>query len=128
MSWPNRAEFSTLVGKTIVEINGGVGDDRIDFVCEDGDRFGMHHHQGCCENVYLEDIDGDWEDILKSPVVVAEERTSGENPQGWSPEYSQDSFTWTFYTIRTLKGSLTMRWYGESNGYYSEDVDFERLK
>jgi hypothetical protein len=54
---------------------------------------------------------------------LVEESTSGENPPGVKVEY-QNSFTWTFYRFGTVKGYVTVRWYGESNGYYSESVDF----
>ena len=64
---------------------------------------------------------------------MAEEVThSNEDPAEVqnSPELKEDyrdSFTWTFYKFATVKGYVTIRWYGESNGYYSESVEFEKV-
>jgi len=118
------AKFSDLIGKTIAYTKGlEVGSDSVLFMMTDGSRFEMEHSQSCCESVRLEDIAGDVRDLIGFEILEAEEVTSDENPEGVTPEY-QDSFTWTFYKLATFKGRVTIRWYGHSNGYYSERVDF----
>ena len=128
MSWDNRdADFSELLGETLVEISGlEVGSEDVRFKTASGKQYVMHHYDECCETVSVEDISGEAGDLIGSPLVQAEEASSGENPPGVTPKY-QDSFTWTFYKLGTAKGFVTIRWYGESNGYYSEDVDFEEV-
>lgn len=118
-------KFSDLIGKTLIKIeNNG---DSIIFICSDGATYAQFHSQDCCESVTVEDITGDLDDLIGSPILKANKTTSHKNPKGVIKE-DQDSFTWTFYHLATKKGHVTIRWYGESNGYYSESVDFKRVK
>ena len=112
-----------LVGKTLTSIEK-LGKKEIIFNCEDGKQYKMFHVQDCCENVSIEDIVGDLQDLVGTPILKAEEATSDENPIGAQVTgFQDDSFTWTFYKFATIKGYVDIRWYGESNGYYSESVD-----
>ena len=114
-----------LVGKTLKEIRM-VGNDQIVCTTVGGQQYKLYHSQDCCESVMIEDVVGDLADLVGEPTLIAEEATSDKNPGGVTKGY-QDSFTWTFYKFATRKGSVTIRWYGESNGYYSESVDFEQI-
>lgn len=117
------AELKDLIGKTLTKVEQ-VGEDVIVFITSEGKRYKLYHLQGCCESVTVEDIVGDLSDLVGEPILIAEEATSTENPADVTKKY-QDSFTWTFYKFATRKGYVDIRWYGESNGYYSESVDFE---
>lgn len=111
-----------LLGKTLVSVVNE-SNDKLIFTTIDGDVYVMLHDQQCRENVYLEDIVGDLDDLVGSPILISEE-CDGESP---SVNYIPESFTWTFYKFATIKGYVDLRWYGESNGYYSEGVDFYKL-
>lgn len=95
----------------------------IEFFCSDGTKYVMNHNQDCCESVYVEDVCGDVEDLLNSPILLAEEVQNADGP---ALNKYEDSWTWTFYKLATIKGTVTLRWYGTSNGYYSEEVDFHK--
>lgn len=84
--------------------------------------------------VNIEDVCGDLEDLLGSPLVQAEEvcySSHDDDKSDWPEgldktdpdDYWDESYTWTFYKFATNKGSVTIRWFGSSNGYYSESVD-----
>lgn len=125
--WGIDQPFSVLIGKTLVSVTRS--DDEITFECSDGYEYKMYHSQSCCESVSIEDICGDLADLSNALVTNAEE-VSGETaqPADWKPDEYSDSYTWTFYKLDTNKGGVTIRWYGSSNGYYSESVDFEQIK
>ena len=113
-------DFESLLGKVMKEVD--VGNDNIKFVTVDGEVYNMYHCQDCCESVSVESVVGDVQDLIGVPLLVAEESSSGENPEGAEVSEYQESFTWTFYKLATIKGYVDIRWYGESNGYYSESV------
>lgn len=112
-----QASISQLVGQTFTAV---VNNGNLEF-SNDAGRFVFTHHQDCCENVYIYDVVGDLEDLIGSPITLAEE-VSGEGP---TDAVSDDSHTWTFYKFATIKGYVDVRWLGESNGYYSESVDLD---
>lgn len=116
-------EIKELMGKTLTDIQQ-VGEDELHFYCSDGTHYLMYHEQDCCESVTIDDICGSLDDLIGSPITLAEESTNDENqPNGYV-----ESFTWTFYKLATVKGYVTIKWYGESNGYYSEAADFTEIK
>ena len=112
-------EMSAMIGKTPSSISGVVDGDEIVFEFTDGSVAKFLHYQDCCESVTVNDINGDWSDLIGNPLLVADERVSQEEPGDFESE------TWTFYTFRGIGGSVDVRWHGISNGYYSESVDFE---
>lgn len=123
--------FSILVGKTLTHIHVSPDNDYIQFICNDRTQYKMLHHQDCCESVYVEDINGDLNDLLNTPILRATEDSINNGDKDLKPELFNeshgDSITYTFYHLATIKGYVTIRWYGTSNGYYSESVDFEQV-
>lgn len=121
-------DMADLVGHTITQIDGATtGSDEVTFHFKDA-TFKMYHSQDCCENVDLDDINGDINDLVGSPLTMAECVSEEDEELAQKQRGYVDSHTWTFYKFATIKGYVTLRWYGESNGYYSEAVTFARFK
>jgi hypothetical protein len=91
--------------------------DTLVFFLKGKPRYAFYHAQSCCESVSIEDICGDLADLVGVPMLLAEVATSERKPIDYGTN------TWTFYKFATVKGHVTVRWYGHSNGYYGEEVD-----
>lgn len=120
--------FSLFDGMTFKSVKGMEnGNDEVIFETECGRTFRMYHQQDCCERVYLEDVVGDVDDLIGSPILYAEESTSETPPDEENREYWDDLQRWTFYKLATIKGYVDLRWFGSSNGYYGVSVDVVEL-
>lgn len=125
-SW-DETKFETLKGQTLKAVTVSDDKERVDFETVEGKTFRLYHSQDCCESVSVEDVCGDLADLIGSPILLAEEVESEKPPEGFKMEYEPESQTWTFYKLATIKGSATIRWFGSSNGYYSESVSFTEI-
>lgn len=106
-----------MEGKEILEIQGlKKGSKEVNFISTDGEIFKMTHIQDSGENVSLEEFSCSFDPSEKCKILKMEIRESIKEP-----EYGR--IQWTMYDFQTDKGFLQLRWYGVSNGWYSEDVD-----
>lgn len=125
-------KFESLLGQTLTKIT--TTNDEIRFYT-DTHVYTLMHDNDCCESVIIESITGDLEDLIGYPITLAEEASNSWDASDESkvmhalmPNEPKDpydeSWTWTFYKLATIKGYVDIRWYGTSNGYYSESVSF----
>lgn len=124
--WNNN--ISGILGETLTKVEGmEAGSEAVLFTCASGRKFRMWYEQDCCASCDLEDVIGDPEDLIGHPLLMAEDVSCGDEPapdNGYGPP---ESFTWTFVKFATIKGYVTLRWYGSSNGYYSESPTFAEI-
>lgn len=119
-----------IKNKTLIKIEV-FENNLIEFITSDGVVYLMDHEQECCENVCIEDINGDLNDLIGSELLKAECITmekSQVKDELLEKSKLYESCNWTFYNLATKKGYVTIRWFGYSNGYYSEKVIFKKLR
>ena len=112
--------FELVKGKTIVEVVGlKKQEESVTLKLDDNSELEFYHEYCCCEDFWLEDFEFSGKGIVGAKILnvllVSEKQEVTDS----------GSMTWTFYKIQTDKGELFMRWCGESDGYYSEEVDIK---
>lgn len=125
-----KTDLKELIGKTVLSLENKDNEELI-FHCDDNSIYKLWHPQDCCESVSIDDINGDLQDLVGSPILMAEEvsdytPTSEEDIKTTNECNEWGSCTWTFYKLATIKGYVDIRWFGQSNGYYSESVYFSK--
>lgn len=118
-------EFKDLLGKTLLRAQGMEKGSRRVVLYVNGSRrkFELVHEQDCCESVEIDDVCGDPEDLIGLPLLQAEEVTNKRR----AGKDDDSSYTWTYYKFATNRGRVVLKWYGTSNGYYSERVTFRAI-
>ena len=124
MSYRNGADadIKELEMRRLDRTEAALQGEAVHLYMHDGEHYIMRHLQDCCEHVRLEDIVGDLDDMQDCLILTAEEVSQQNDGDVTGDPYG--SHTWTFYKFQTNKGAVTLRWLGESNGYYSEKVEF----
>lgn len=111
--------------EVIVDIKQ-VEDEELHFIFANGKTAIFYHEQDCCESVYIESVVGDLDNLIGSPLILAEEVTDHVDRRDKEEDfYYEESCTYTFYKFATIKEYVDVTWCGESNGYYSESVDLK---
>lgn len=106
-----------LIGATVVAVEGGVkGDDYLEVFFDNGWAYRQIHYLNCCERVEVEDINPSLETIVGGVLhsIVREDETKLEGNNEW-----------TFYKIHTSKGSVDIRWVGDTDSHYSTSITEE---
>lgn len=128
--------ISALKGKIIESIIGlEAQSEHVKFCLANGAIYDMIHEQECCESLWIADVCGDVADLIGSEILLAEDVS---NDSKFDEDLKEencgidvddcDSYTWTFYKLSTIKGSVTIRWFGQSNGWYCEVPQFYKSR
>jgi len=118
-------EYQNMLGAVITSIEVTEDKESMRFIAADGREFLFSHVRDCCETVSIEEVIGDLNDLIGSPLLMAEEVSSDDAPTDKTE--NAESFEWTFYKFATLRGHVTVRWLGTSSGYYSLRVSYEEI-
>lgn len=116
-------KFSELKGEVLDYIDVDPENDTILLTTRSGRKVLIHHRQDCCESVRIVDTIGEWRNIVGKVIVDAVHESKeviGEHDCAYSR-------TDTDLIFRVDDATVISRWVGESNGYYSEDVDISDI-
>ena len=130
MSWFNEEQPEEIIGKVLKDYSVNGNYDKLTLRFDDDSCCKFYHEQDCCESVQIysdsleleflrlyfgKEITGFYqnEPSVKPEEVFDEERLK------WL-----DSYTVTDLVFQFGEDNAVVRWLGESNGYYSESVDF----
>lgn len=113
-----KVDIEVFEGKVIEKVtinNRDKHSETVTFNFTDGSVYEMCHTQDCCEEVWLEGFTGEPDELVGATILEAYKTTNRTTDNG--------AYLWSFYRINTNKGTLFFRWCGNSDSYYSVEVD-----
>lgn len=112
--------LDNMVGRVVKYVD--IDKEEMKITCEDNSVFTFYHEQDCCEHVYIADTVGEpmslkgWKLLLVDMEATRESSCDGD-----------ESKTTTVVKFVTDENTVSVKWIGESNGYYSESVDLREF-
>lgn len=103
-----------LLGRVVLEIRMQPGEERMQFLCEDGDRVDFVTDADCCSETWFADIVG-VQALIGSAITLAEWVDVPDAVDGRS---RQESDSFYGFRIFTAKGCCDFVYRNSSNGYY----------
>ena len=73
----------------------------------------------CCSSSFIEDFDQTWP-LIDTTLLSVEKECGHQEDDG------NNVLKWTFYKFTTTKGSATLSFRNESNGYYNGNLEFSK--
>jgi len=118
--------ITDMIGETLTHIDIDAGKNEILLTTNRGVRIKIYHAQDCCESVVIHDTQGNWHDLVGKVIIEAGLAEDCKSPPPKDAEYVE-SHTWTTIKLSVDDATVISRWFGESNGYYSESVSIENV-
>lgn len=115
--------LASVVGEVLAYVDTDEKGEWIRLTTQSGRVIEIYHNQDCCEHVRIESTEGSWLDLIGKVVVEA----SGTYVESKGDGFYQYDCTKTKLVFRVDDATVISRWIGESNGYYSESVDFAEI-
>ena len=106
------SDFDKLVGETIVSCETDDNRSVVVLNAESGKSFCMFNGE-VGTTLELVDAEDDLNSLIGKKILFCEQTTSSD----------EDDRTWSFVKIRGFDVDVTLRFVGDSNGYYSEAVE-----
>jgi hypothetical protein len=114
--------IKNLIGETLEYIDIDEDNNQILLTTKSGKRIMIYHGQDCCENVRIVDTIGNWNNLIGKVIIDTDEEIINS-----SDKDGYDSRTETNLTFKVDSDTVISKWIGESNGYYSENVDIQEF-